>query len=419
MADKDIKIGLFGRRKTGKSALLSVLGAEGQAPAEAGAVAEFNVKLKGIAAPVTLLAPAGLDDERALGVQSYQAKAILEKVDVALLLVDASTGWTDYERFLLTKIRFSGDLVVMVINAATQEEAADLLERTERLDVPAVVMDLSTKADPADLLKAIADEIKRIKKQPNLLEGLVSKGDKVWLVVPNSRASYIDSVGPLEIRLTDDVSRLGASVSVFRVQDLSRQWESASEKPDLVISDPTALGIVEQTVTPDTRLTTPGILVARQRGELESFVRGAQAIGNLKPGDRVLIAENCQLHVQPDDIGRVEVPNLLRKWVGGDLEFSSLAGKPLSEEDVSGFNLVVRCGSCMMDRQTAQARLKEIGAQKAPVTNYAFAQAYVHGILGRIVQPFVDAGELVSPEVDKSRTIPLAEHDEYSLPPCM
>ena len=419
MADKDIKIGLFGRRKTGKSALLSALGADGQAPAEAGAVAEFNVKLKGIAAPVTLLAPAGLDDERALGVQSYKAKAILEKVDVALLLVDASTGWTDYERFLLTKIRFSGDLVVMVINAVTQEEAADLLERTKRLDVPAVVMDLSAKADPDNLLKAISDEIKRLKKQPNLLEGLVSKGDKVWLVVPNSRASYIDSVGPLEIRLTDDVARMGASVSVFRVQDLSRQWESASEKPNLVISDPIALGIVEQTVSPDTRLTTPGILVARQRGELESFVRGAQAIGNLKPGDRVLIAENCQLHVQPDDIGRVEVPNLLRKWVGGDLEFSSLAGKALSEEDVSNFNLVVRCSSCMLDRQTAQVRLKEAEAQKVPVTNYAFAQAYVHGILGRIVQPFVEAGELVSPEVDKSRAIPLAEHDEYSLLPCM
>jgi [FeFe] hydrogenase H-cluster maturation GTPase HydF len=418
MADKkkkDLVVGIFGRRKVGKSNLAASLGGKVRPPGSAAAVANAPVKLKGVGT-VNLLVPPGLDDERALGVEAAEARALLERIDLAVVVIDASLGWSDYERFLLSKIRFSGDPVVGVVNAEPHEDPSALLELLRRFNVPAVALDLSRPGDASPVTELLASELKRIRQQPSLVEGLVKKGDTVWLVVPDSRPSYLDPVGPLEMRLTSDAVEAGATVSVIRASELRRRWEEITERPDLVAADASVFGQALDLLPEDVPLTTPRILLSRQRGELDLYVRGAEAISGLKPGDRVLIAEACGLHVQPDDIARVEVPNLLRKWVGGDLEFSASSGGAL--EDVKGYDLVVRCAACTLDPAASAESLKAVRESGTPVTNYGVALAYMHGILPRMIEPFVRAGEL-EPVCPESRSIPVELHDELCIPPGM
>lgn len=415
MADKGISIGVFGRRKVGKSNLVASLGGRAKPPSGPG-VANTPVSLKGIG-KVNLLMPAGLDDERALGTGAGEARSLLDRIDVALVVVDASSGWSDYERFLLTKIRFAGDPVVAAVNTEPGESADDLLETLHRYNVPAAVIDLSKPTDATAVAELLAAEIHRIKDQPNLFAGLAGEGDVVWLVVPDSRPSYQEPVGPVEVKVTTDAVGAGATIAVIRASDLRRRWEEAASHPSLVVADASVFQAVCDVIPDDVPLTTTRILIARQRGELDTFVRGAEAISNLRPGNRVLIAEACGLHIQPEDMGRIEIPNLLRRWVGGDLEFSTSGGASVFEK-IAGYDLVVRCNACMLDPAGAARDLKAARDQKVPVTNYGIALAYVHGLLPRMLELFVTMGEL-KPVREEERSIPVALHDEFCLPPAM
>lgn len=417
MAGSNLTIGVFGRRRAGKTNLVRSLGGKAAPPADPGATEETVVTLDGVGRACLLL-PAGLDDERALGVEAARASEILDCVDLALVVIDAALGWSDYERFLMSRVRFSGDSVIVIVNRADGQDVAGLCEKLDAFGLPVVEADLSRPADPAPIVAAVREEIHRRDSDPNLLAGLLRKGDSVWLVVPASRPSLKGPVGKPEERLERNAAAIGVAASVIAEPELRDRWDSGCDRPNLIVTDATVFAGVQQVVGPDAPVTTLSMLVARQRGELEAFVSGAQAISQLSPGDRVLIAESCALHVQPEDAGRSEIPNLLRKWVGGDLEFSSSSGTHLLE-NIAGYQLVVRCGACTQDREHAQAALRLAAAQNVPITNYGIALAYLHGVLGRLLSPFVDAGEIAAPEVDQSRAIPLALHDEYSNPPGM
>lgn len=417
MADIKLTIGVFGRRRAGKTSLVHSLGGKATPPAGPGATDETAVKLEGIGRTCIVL-PAGLDDERALGVEAGRAREILQRIGLAVVVIDASLGWSDYERFLLSKLRFSGTPAIAVVNRTPSDDTSELLEKLDRFGVPSVEAVLDEDLDPSAVVQAIASEFHRRDEEPNLLAGLLGQEDILWVVVPANRPSYVGPFGPSEERLARDAGRLGVAVSMVEEPAFLDEWESGKKRPTLIVADATVFGAVDQVAGASVPITTLSILIARQRGELVQFVRGAQAISKLSPGDRVLIAESCLLHVQPGDVGRTEIPNLLRKWVGGDLEFSAAAGSHLLDS-IQGYQLVVRCGACMQNGEDARAGLELAARQNVPVTNYGFALAYLHGVLGRLVQPFVEAGELVAPEVDQSRSIPLVLHDEYSIPPSM
>lgn len=417
MAECNLTIGVFGRRRAGKSCLVRCLGGKAAPPAGPGVTEEVCVDLPGIGRACVVL-PAGLDDERALGVDADRASEIVERVDIALVVIDAALGWSDYERFLLSRVRFAGDSVIVLVNRAAGQNVSPLLKKLESFGMPVVEADLSSEADAGRIIAAVREEVHRRDGDPNLLEGLLGKGESVWVVVPVSRPSYVGPVGPPEERLARDAVRSGISVCVLKEAEFLERWASGQGRPRLVVSDAAVFGAVEQAVNGAVPVTTLSLLIARQRGELVAFVRGAQAISRLSPGGRVLIAESCDLHVQPDDAGRAEIPNLLRRWVGGDLEFATSSGANLLES-ISGYDLVVRCGACMQDREHAQESLRIAASQNVPITNYGIALAYMHGVLGAMVRPFVEAGEMAAPEVDLSRAIPLALHDEYCSPPGM
>lgn len=417
MARKTVTIGVFGRRKTGKSNLIQSLGGLGTAPGAPGAVANVPVRVAGLGS-VNLIVPPGLDDERALGVAPDEGREVLVRVDVAALVIDAEEGWTDYEKVLVSRLHCLGTPVVTVVNRRDGDDTTELVATLRRYGQQPVALDLSGVADAAPFIKAVAAELKSARRSPGLVDGLVDEGDLVWLVVPARRRAWLEPVGPAEVRLTRDVIAAGGNISVVREAEFEKLWKDCAHRPRLIVADSSAFAVVVRTVPEDSAVTTLGVLLSRQRGELEAFVKGAEAIGKLKPGDRVLIAEACQLHAQPEDIARVEVPNLLRKYAGGDLEFSTTGGAS-TFEDIKGYALVVRCGACRYDRSTARQKLSVAKAQGTPVTNYGIALAFLHGLLPRIVAPFVAKGDIPAVQYNPARVIPLDLHDEFSMPPCM
>ena len=220
-----------------------------------------------------------------------------------------------------------------------------------------------------------------------ILGDLLERGDHVVLVTP------IDSSAPKgrmilpQVQAIRDILDAGATCSVTQVEELAGVLNGLKTPPKLVVTDSQAFGKVKQIVPESIKLTSFSILFARYKGVLETAVRGAAAIENLKAGDRILISEGCTHHRQCNDIGTVKLPGWLTRYTGAQLTFetSSGAGFP---EDLSGFAAIVHCGGCMLSAREMRYRMKCAEDQNIPFTNYGVAIACMNGILPRSLAPF-------------------------------
>ena len=222
-----------------------------------------------------------------------------------------------------------------------------------------------------------------------ILGDLLERGDHVVLVTP------IDSSAPKgrmilpQVQAIRDILDAGATCSVTQVEELAGVLNGLKTPPKLVVTDSQAFGKVKQIVPESIKLTSFSILFARYKGVLETAVRGAAAIENLKAGDRILISEGCTHHRQCGDIGTEKLPNWIRRFTGKDVQFSFTAGNEFPE-DVSKYALVVHCGGCMLNEREMQYRLRHSAERNVPMTNYGIAIAHMHGILDRALAPFPD-----------------------------
>ena len=174
---------------------------------------------------------------------------------------------------------------------------------------------------------------------------------------------------------------------VAKVDEIQNQLDNLKVPPALVVTDSQVFKEVNAIVPESIRLTSFSILMARQKGNLDELVNGAEAIESLRPGDKVLIAEACTHQCQADDIGRVKIPRWLKQKVGGDLDIEWYTGDSFPS-DLSGYKLVIHCGACMINRRAMLYRQKVSKEYSLPMVNYGVAIAYLHGILGRVLSPF-------------------------------
>ena len=186
-----------------------------------------------------------------------------------------------------------------------------------------------------------------------------------------------------------DSLEAGAIPVVVRDTELSQALAALGKKPRLVVTDSQAFGTVAKIVPKDIPLTSFSILMARYKGDLTVQIAGAQAIEDLKDGDTVLISEGCTHHRQCDDIGTVKMPRWIREYTGKDLHFAFTSGTEFPK-DLSPYALVVHCGGCTLPLQEMRYRISYGDSQKVAITNYGVMIAYIHGILPRVTETFVD-----------------------------
>ncbi len=387
-----LHISIFGRRNSGKSSLINALTGQDVAIVSevAGTTTDPVAKAMEILplGPVVITDTAGLDDTGALGQKRIEkSMRVLDRTDLAVLVMDSSQQPGEWEDALVKRLADAKIPLIAVANK-TDQASPDVWDAwAQSQGLPFVALSALHRTNVEALKGLLISHAPSGFGDTTILDGLVSRGDLVILVTPiDDAAPKGRLILPQVMTIRDVLDRRALSV-VVRESELTDALGRLKEPPALVITDSQAFQKVAEDTPPGVRLTSFSILMARYRGDLDMFVQGAQAIDSLHAGSRVLIAEACTHHSQPDDIGKVQIPRSLRKFVGAELEFGFAKGRDFPD-DVSSYDLIVHCGGCMLNRREMIWRQHEAAQFGVPMTNYGVALAKVHGILDRALEPF-------------------------------
>lgn len=389
-----VHIALFGKRNAGKSSIINAITNQNVSvvshiPGTTTDPVYRAMELLPLG-PVMMVDTAGIDDDQEnLGnLRMEKTRQVLRKTDLALLVIDASVGFTSIEQEWIALFQKQNIPFLTVYN------------KTDLVAAPSGELAVSTvTGEGIDELKQAIIGKKKPSEPPSLVSRLVKKGDVAVLVTP------IDSSAPKgRIILPQQQTiraLLDADVSVLVVKETMLQdaMKQCKESPDIVITDSQVFDYVEKSIKRDIPLTSFSILLARQKGDLDFLVSSVKSLDKIKNGDKILIAEGCTHHRQCEDIGTVKLPGWIRKYTQAEPEFVFVSGTEFPE-DISEFRLIVHCGGCMLRPKEMQYRQEQARQHGIPMTNYGVAIAYMKGILQRSLEPFPDLYRHLSGESD-------------------
>lgn len=381
-----LQIGVFGKTNVGKSSFLNrVTNQEISIVSDiAGTttdVVEKSMELLPVG-PVTFLDTAGLDDESELGEKRVEkTMKVINRIDVAVIICDYN-GLDDYEKELIKKFE------ELKIPYLIVENKCDI----KKVDIPDYdnVLYTSVKDDETlvfkfkeALVKLLPDDFVN---SPKIAGDLVPPKSTVILVIPIDKEAPKGRIILPQVQTLRDLLDSDCMSYVVKETELKQAIENLKNPPALVVTDSQAFKQVSEIVPEDIPLTSFSILFARLKGDLDEFIKGANAIENLKDGDMVLILESCTHHAIEDDIGRVKIPNWLRKKTGKNLVIHNYAGHDFP--DVKDYKLIIHCGACMTNRREVLSRILIANQNNVPITNYGVVISYCLGILPRAVKIF-------------------------------
>lgn len=388
-----VHIGFFGRRNAGKSSVVNAVTGQNLAIVSdtKGTTTDPVYKAMELLplGPVMIIDTPGFDDNGELGeLRVHRTKQVLNKTDIAVLIVDGTEGLTDCDRELLRLFREKQIPHITVYNKK------DLLKK----DMPAgsneIYVSAVTKEGIFELKEMMA-RLKPVSEDIPIIRDLLQPGDFVVLVVP------IDSAAPKgrlilpQQQTIREVLDAGCTAIVVKENALADTLGKLGKKPAMVVTDSQVFREVAAIVPTDITLTSFSILMARHKGFLHEAIRGVAAIEKLQDGDTVLIAEGCTHHRQCDDIGTVKIPRWLKEHTGHNVSIQTCSGREFPE-DLSPYAVIIHCGACMLNERDVQWRMKFAVRQGVPMTNYGIAIAYMTGILKRSLQLFPQLAALVS-----------------------
>jgi [FeFe] hydrogenase H-cluster maturation GTPase HydF len=394
---KDTKphIGIFGRRNNGKSSFINAL--SGQDLAIVSEVAgtttdpvKKSMEIPGIG-PVIIIDTAGIDDTGELGAKRVsKTREVMNTIDAAILLITGN-AFDETERGLIGELTDRSVPFLLIHNKCDLQPLSATLGRMleETYGVP--VIDLSAIRNPD--VESVISALKRLIPETaynsqSLLGDLISYGDTVLLITPiDIEAPEGRMILPQVQAIRDILDHDGIAV-VCKEREVDSYLRKMNPKPALAITDSQVFLKADASVPRDIPLTSFSILLARQRGDFQNYLKGTPHIARLRDGDRILILESCTHHVSCDDIGRVKIPRWLGNYTGKKLEYEVVAGLTGLPRDIHDYAMVIQCGGCVITRKQIVNRLKPAVDAGIPVTNYGMAIAWVHGIYNRAVAPF-------------------------------
>lgn len=389
-----IAISIFGKRNAGKSSLINAITEQPVSLTSdvAGTTTDPVHKTMELLplGPVVFIDTPGLDDVGELGrARVEKAYEVLHRTDMAIVVASASEGITDFECEFISETKKRGIPQILVLNKAdlrdVTEDEIESLKKT--LGIPVTKACADTGEGIEEIKALIIKNAKRDESDLSLVRGLVKPGGTAVLVTPIDKSAPKGRLILPQQQVIRDLLDHDCVAVVTKENTLKMALEGLREKPDVVITDSQAFSKVSEDTPDDIPLTSFSIIFARQKGDLDELVRGVERIASLKAGDRVLIAEGCTHHRQSDDIGRVKIPNMIRKIAGDGVEFEWVSGAAFPR-DLSRYALVVHCGGCMLNRREVLYRINVAKENGVPITNYGMLIAYVKGILPRALAPF-------------------------------
>ena len=392
-----LHIGFYGRRNAGKSSLINLV--TGQQTAlvsdHAGTTTDPVIKSMELLplGPVAVIDTAGLDDEGDLGrLRISRTMEMMDRTDLALLIVSAAdANDTSLERGWLEEFRKRNIPVIGVLNQIDRvrpEEAEKIKSDLEAgLGINFAAVSANEREDRAELLSAIVKNAPTDFESTTLVGDIFNRGDSVVLVAPQDIQAPKGRLILPQVQMIRDILDNGGLALTATLDQFPKLLDSLKEPPALVITDSQVFKQVNSILPSDVPLTSFSIVMARNKGDLATFVRGARAIYELKESDKVLVAEACTHAPLEEDIGREKIPRWLRERVGGGLTVDISTGLDFPA-DLNKYSLILHCGGCMFTRKQLMSRMIKADAENVPITNYGIAIAAINGILERVIEVF-------------------------------
>lgn len=384
------QIGIFGKTNSGKSSLLNkIVGQDISIVSNVSGTTTDSVK-KAMEflpfGPVLFIDTAGLDDKSELGkIRVKKALNELKKVDFALFVMDSKNIDMAFYRDQIIKFKQYNIPYILVLSKS-ELLSNDEKNTIEKIFPTGIFVTVENEKSILNLKDRMLLEFSKEKEEPKLIGDLLPYNSKVIMVVP------VDSEAPKgrlilpQVQILRECLDSGIKSYVVRDTELSSALDDITNV-DLVITDSQAFKEVEKIVGGRAKLTSFSILFARQKGDLDTMVKGVKTLSKLNHGDKILIAETCTHNTSHEDIGRVKIPKLIKKYTGKEVEFDFKFGSDFPE-DLKEYALVIHCGACMLNKKNMQIRIDESLESNVPITNYGLVIAEVNGILNSAIKIF-------------------------------
>lgn len=388
-----VHIGIFGKRNAGKSSLINAITGQNLAIVSEAKGTTTDPVYKAMEllplGPVMIIDTPGIDDEGVLGsLRIQKAYQVLNKTDIALVIIDAAVGPSAEDLRLIKRINAKKIPLLIVINKCeTINEDKKTAYQALLPNGKLLFVSAEQKLNIFELKEAIAQTVPADENKAQIVADLLSPSDFVVLVVP------IDSAAPKgrlilpQQQTIRDILKADAAAIVVKENELTNTLQNLGKRPKLVITDSQVFKKVAAETPADILLTSFSILFARYKGNLQTSVQGVTALESLEDGDKILVGEGCTHHRQCDDIGTVKLPRWIKEYTGKNPEFIFTSGTEFLL-DLSPYKMIIHCGACMLNEREMQYRIKCAVDQNIPFTNYGITIAYINGILKRTVEPF-------------------------------
>lgn len=397
-ASERLHIGIFGKRNAGKSSLINAVTAQNLAIVSdyKGTTTDPVYKAMELLplGPVMIIDTPGIDDEGDLGqLRIQKAYQVLNKTDIAILVIDASLGISPEDSALLKHIESKKLPLLIVFNKTDLITKQQQHTLAKQISQPHIFVSSQQNSNITEL-KNLLSSMKPDESKKELVADLISPSDIVILVTPIDNAAPKGRLILPQQQVLRNLLDNNAIALVVQENQLAEAISKLSAKPKLVITDSQAFHHVAAILPKDYPLTSFSILFARYKGNLDIALSGIKALDTVKDGDKILISEGCTHHRQCNDIGSVKIPGWIKAYTKAEPEFVFTSGTEFPA-DLSPYKLIIHCGGCMLNEKEMLYRYEYAKTQNIPITNYGLLIAHINGILKRSIQVFNDAENLI------------------------
>lgn len=378
-----IHIGFFGKVNSGKSSIINSF-----ASREISIVSDQegtttdpvykSMEIKSLGACLLMDTP-GIADETILGEKRMKrTEEVISKTDIGILVV--SDTETRAERELLKKFKDTPLLLVInKIDILSEDEIKKI--REDFSDYKIIELSALEKVGFEKLLEELLKF--KPKKEEKLFDGMVEEKDLVLLVIPQDIAAPKNRLILPQVQAIRELLDRNAIVSMVKLEELSDLLKILNKKPDLIVADSSVFLEVYEKIPREVKLTSFSVLFAKLKGDIDQYVRGVGALENLNENSKILIAECCTHAPAEEDIGRIKIPNMIRKKYGEKIQVDVNSGS-VFPENISDYDLIIQCGGCMLNSKNIRSRIGKVKEKNIPITNYGIVIAYFKGILDKI-----------------------------------
>lgn len=380
-----IHIGIFGKVNSGKSSLINLLAAR-----EVSIVSDRegtttdsvykSMEFLGLG-PVTIMDTPGVCDKSFLGkLREQRLERDIEKADIAIILFSDSDIGIELE--LIKKLKKSKILLVInKVDILSAQEKENIYKNLK--DLPFKIIDISTKEKNG--IEELKKELVKLKPEeaPLIFDGLVKKGDRVLLIMPQDIAAPKKRLILPQVESIRELLDREALLYIAKVENMEDMLSSLKEAPDLIVTDSQVFQDVYKLKPEKSKLTSFSVLFAKMKGDIDAYIKGTEVFSKIDENSKILIAECCTHAPLSEDIGRVKIPNMLKKKYGENLQVDFQSGASLPK-DIEKYDLIIQCGGCMLTRNNILNRIEKAKVLNVPITNYGLTIAYFKKILDKI-----------------------------------